>query len=106
MSDTLADAAPLPAAGSAAAFVVEHYWGYTRQRDGGTVEYQVTHPPWRTWRAVEAGLRVDAAGLYGPAFREVLAGPPASVVAAEGSSVTVYFPRRLPRDRRGPDAGT
>jgi len=37
----------LPAAGSEAEFVTEHYWGYTAQRDGGCKEYQVAHPPWR-----------------------------------------------------------
>ena len=30
--------------GSEAEFITEHYWGYTRQRDGGTMEYQVAHP--------------------------------------------------------------
>ena len=88
----------LPPPASEAAFLVEHYWGYTRQRDGGTVEYEVAHPPWRVWPGADAELRVDAAGLYGPAFREVLAAPPASVVVAEGSPVTVYFPQRLPRE--------
>jgi uncharacterized protein YqjF (DUF2071 family) len=34
-----------PAApGSAEEFITEHYWGYTGQRDGGTVEYRVEHP--------------------------------------------------------------
>ena len=30
--------------GSEAEFIAEHYWGYARQRDGGTVEYRVEHP--------------------------------------------------------------
>lgn len=38
------------ATASAEAFITEHYWGYTRQRDGGTVEYRVDHPPWRVWQ--------------------------------------------------------
>ena len=33
--------------GSEEEFIVQHYWGYTRQRDGSTVEYQVEHEPWR-----------------------------------------------------------
>ena len=33
--------------GSQSEFITEHYWGYCSQRDGGTVEYQVEHPPWR-----------------------------------------------------------
>lgn len=30
--------------GSQEEFILEHYSGYTRQADGGTVEYQVQHP--------------------------------------------------------------
>jgi hypothetical protein len=32
------------APGSEEEFITEHYWGYTRQRDGGTIEYRVEHP--------------------------------------------------------------
>ncbi len=84
-----------PADGSEAAFVTEHYWGYTRQRDGGTVEYAVTHPPWRVWAAEAPTLDADVARLYGEAFAAPLAAPPRSVLVAEGSPVVVYRPRRL-----------
>jgi uncharacterized protein YqjF (DUF2071 family) len=91
--------APQPcAAGSAEAFITEHYWGYTRQRDGGTVEYRVAHPPWRVTPAHEVSLDLDARTLYGAAFAEVLAAPPASAFVAEGSGVTVYRPAKVPGD--------
>lgn len=83
------------APGSETEFVAEHYWGYTRQRDGGTVEYQVQHPRWRAWPARAAALDADVAGLYGPAFAESLGAAPRSAFVAEGSPVAVYFPRRL-----------
>jgi hypothetical protein len=83
--------------GSEEAFIAEHYWGYTRQRDGGTVEYQVAHPQWRAWPAAGAALDADVAGLYGAQFAEPLGGAPHSAFVAEGSRVAVYFPRRLPR---------
>jgi uncharacterized protein YqjF (DUF2071 family) len=83
------------APGSAEEFVAEHYWGYTRQRDGGTVEYQVAHPRWRAWPAGDVALDADVAGLYGEAFAEALGGAPHSAFVAEGSPVRVYFPRRL-----------
>jgi uncharacterized protein len=86
-------AAPLP--GSEAEFVTEHYWGYTRQRDGGTVEYQVTHPPWRVWTAEAPALTADVADLYGPQFVAPLARPPRSAFVAEGSEVVVHRPSRL-----------
>ena len=87
---------PVPlAARSEAEFVTEHYWGYTRQRDGGTVEYHVEHPRWRVWSVEAPALDADVAGLYGAPFVHALAGPPRSAFLAEGSPVTVYRPRRL-----------
>jgi uncharacterized protein YqjF (DUF2071 family) len=81
--------------GSEAEFITEHYWGYTRQRDGGTIEYRVTHPSWMVSPAVHAELRCDAASLYGAAFGELLARPPASAFLAEGSRVAVHRPVRI-----------
>jgi hypothetical protein len=91
-----AEGAPsVPAPNSEEAFVTEHYWGYTRQRDAGTVEYEVAHAPWRVWRATEPVLDADIPGLYGVAFDSALAAPPRSAFVAEGSPVTVFRPKRL-----------
>ena len=84
------DGGPQPLApGGAAEFIFEHYWGYTRQRDGGTVEYQVEHPRWRVWTAERPRLDSDIAALYGPAFVPSLSAPPRSAFVAEGSPVLV-----------------
>jgi uncharacterized protein YqjF (DUF2071 family) len=81
----------VPAAGSEAQFITEHYWGYTRQRDGSTVEYQVAHPSWKVWPA-RGTLTPDP-----DACRLVpgLKGHPHSTLIADGSPVTVFRPRRL-----------
>ena len=79
----------LLAPGSAAEFIFEHYWGYTRQRDGGTVEYAVEHPRWRVWTAERAHIECDIAALYGPAFLPALSATPRSAFVAEGSPVLV-----------------
>jgi uncharacterized protein YqjF (DUF2071 family) len=84
-------------AGSEAEFVTEHYWGYTRQRDGGTVEYRVTHPRWRVWTAERAALDGDLAALYGTRFAEVFAVPPSSAFVADGSAIAVHRPVRIER---------
>jgi len=76
-------------------FITEHYWGYTRQRDGGTVECRVTHPRWNVWTAAEARLDGDLSAVYGDAFASVLAGPPRSAFVADGSPVTVFAPARI-----------
>jgi uncharacterized protein len=76
-------------------FITEHYWGYCRQRDGGTVEYEVEHPRWRVWSAREVRYQGDAAALYGPEFAERLAAPPRSAFLARGSRVAVHRGVRL-----------
>ena len=81
--------------GSAEEYITEHYWGYARQRDGGTVEYQVEHPRWRVWSAKSYDLRCDFERLYGRAFAPFLLQPPASAFVADGSAVTVRKGRRL-----------
>ena len=83
------------AAGSEAQFVTEHYWGYTRQRDGGTLEYQVEHPPWALWTLDAAAFEGPPAPLYGAAFADVLAEPPRSALLAVGSEVAVHAGRRV-----------
>jgi len=81
--------------GSQPEFITEHYWGYSVQRDGSTMEYQVEHPPWRIWETPAARLDCDAAKLYGRQFSEVLTRPPASAFLADGSPVIVRKGARL-----------
>jgi uncharacterized protein YqjF (DUF2071 family) len=85
----------LPDPASEAAFVTEHYWGYTIQRDGRTKEYRVDHPPWRVWEAEGAHFDCDVKVMYGVGFAECLGTQPRSAFLAEGSTVTVYRGRRL-----------
>lgn len=86
--------APLPP-GSEAEFIAEHYWGYTKRRDGGCGEYKVEHPPWRAWQVSESALDCDAASVYGAEFASVLAAAPRSAFVAEGSPIRVLRGRRL-----------
>jgi uncharacterized protein YqjF (DUF2071 family) len=76
-------------------FITEHYWGYARQPDGGTLEYQVEHPKWRVWAAQSARLECDAKALYGDGFAAALERPPHSAFLAEGSAVTVRKGKRV-----------
>jgi hypothetical protein len=75
--------------GSEEEFITEHYWGYTAQRNGGTVEYQVEHPRWTVREAREARLDADVARLYGADFAPFLAEKPRSAFVAEGSPIVV-----------------
>ncbi|MBI3408912.1 MAG: DUF2071 domain-containing protein [Planctomycetes bacterium] len=85
----------MAALGSEEEFITEHYWGYTRQRDGGTMEYGVEHPRWRIWKDARARFDGDAARLYPPEFVPFLSAPPRSALVAAGSSVVVRSGRRL-----------
>ena len=85
----------MPSEESEEAFITEHYWGFSRQRDGATVEYQVEHPRWRVWRAEAAALSCDVSALYGPEFADVLSRSPSTAFVADGSPIVVRKGRRL-----------
>jgi len=78
------------AVNSEAEFVTEHYWGYTKRRDGRTTEYRVDHPRWTVWGLDDATFSGRAAALYGDEFAELLSGNPRSAYLATGSAVSVY----------------
>jgi len=84
-----------PPVDSEEAFITEHYWGYSRQRDQGTVEYQVEHPQWRVWRAESSELSCDVESLYGAEFADALSRPPRTAFVAEGSAIVVRQGRRV-----------
>lgn len=86
------------APGSHEEFITEHYWGYTRQRDGGTVEYRVAHPRWNVWHARTTLAAAGLDALYGATFAKRLGEPPDSAFVADGSPVAVHLPHRLPRE--------
>jgi uncharacterized protein YqjF (DUF2071 family) len=70
-------------------FITEHFWGYSRQKFGQSLEYQVTHEPWRVQIASLARFEGNAAALYGPELAGVFSLPPESAYIADGSSVEV-----------------
>ena len=76
--------------GSLAEFITEHYWGYTRRRDGKTSEYQVTHPRWNVSAVSAALLDCDIGAAYGAQYREALGAAAPSAFVAEGSPITVF----------------
>jgi len=80
---------------SLAHFISEHNWGYAKQRDGGTSEYYVGHPPWRIWHDASAAFDGDAHALYGPPFGTLLSRAPDFSLIAEGSQVQVSAGRRI-----------
>ena len=82
--------------GSQEEFIAEHYYGYTRQRNGKTVEYQLEHPSWRMWKDVPVSCDWRPALSYGAAWGVVFSEPPAFSFVAEGSAVSVSHGRVVP----------
>jgi uncharacterized protein len=85
----------LPAESSLAQFITEHYWGYSAQREGGSLEYEVQHPRWPVREARRAEFTGDAKDFYGSEFAKVLQRPPDSAFFAAGSAVTVFKGTRV-----------
>jgi uncharacterized protein YqjF (DUF2071 family) len=91
-----ATVAPMPAReGSLEQFITEHYWGYSTQRKGSSLEYNVSHVPWNIWTSTVAGFEGDASALYGPELGEVLQRRPDSAFIADGSPVIVFTGQKI-----------
>ncbi len=86
----------IPPADSDEAFMTQRHWGYTRQRNGSTVEYHVAHPVWRVGRMERGTVDGNTERAFGRKFAPIFAGPPSSAFFADGSAVTVHDPVRLP----------
>lgn len=74
---------------SEAAFITEHYWGYTKANDLETFEYEVTHPTWKIYDVLTHDIQVDFYQTYGENFQCLNHIEPTSIMLAEGSEITV-----------------
>jgi hypothetical protein len=82
-------------AGSDEEFLTDRPWGYTRQRDGGTIEYHVKHRRWNTWSNAGCEIGGPLGDFYDVSFASILSGTPAYAFIADGSSVAVHLPERI-----------
>jgi len=81
--------------GSLEQFLAEHHWGYTSQKDGGTIEYRVEHPPWKIWKVRDAKFEGDMRALCGEKLGAVLQRPPSLAFVAEGSEASISWAQKL-----------
>ncbi|HEV7839752.1 MAG TPA: DUF2071 domain-containing protein [Gemmatimonadaceae bacterium] len=81
--------------GSEEEFLSHRGWGYTRQRNGGTIEYRVEHPRWRVWRHARWELDGPLGDFYQEPFADILSGAPSLAFVADGSGVAVHLPERI-----------
>ncbi|MEK7411966.1 MAG: DUF2071 domain-containing protein [Planctomycetota bacterium] len=85
----------LPDPASRDGWIAEHYWGWTKQRDGSTIAYRVEHPPWRIRAADAVSIDADLEEAYGSPWGQVLTRTPDSAFVADGSAITVSRPVRV-----------
>jgi uncharacterized protein YqjF (DUF2071 family) len=76
-------------------FITEHYWGYSAKSADESIEYRVSHEPWRVWVGTTVGFEGDGDAVYGSGFGEILRRAPDSAFIAEGSPVLVHTGRRI-----------
>jgi uncharacterized protein YqjF (DUF2071 family) len=81
--------------GSLEDFLAHRGWGYTRQRDGGTIEYRVEHPRWNVWPNARWELDGPLREYYDEPFAGILTRGPSSAFIADGSKVAVHLPERI-----------
>ena len=84
----------LVAPGSLDELITEHSFVYVRQQDGSTMEYNVEHPRWRTWKSARGKLSGPVEKTYGAEFARYLK-IPHSTCMAEGSAVRVFAGKKL-----------
>lgn len=75
---------------SKAAFITEHYWGYTKVNDQVTKQYQVAHPRWTEYAVKNYSINVDFGNVYGAPFSFLTTETPVTVMIAEGSKIKVH----------------
>jgi uncharacterized protein YqjF (DUF2071 family) len=81
---------PTPIApGSEEEFITEHYWGYTKRRNGSTSAYQVEHARWQVYPIQSFAIDADFGLLYGPAFAFLSRQQTAGILFAEGAPVSI-----------------
>ena len=91
---TLGEPSPL-VEGTHEEFIAMQQWGFTRQRDGFTIEYAVAHRRWSVWRVTDVTFDVDVEPEYGRVLAAAIHKEPDSAFLVDGSTVEVGFPKKL-----------
>ena len=83
------------ASGSREEFLSHREWGYTTQRDGGTIEYRVDHRRWNVWPNARWELDGPLGEFYDEPLAAILRAGPSSAFIADGSPIAVHLPDRI-----------
>jgi len=78
-----------------AAFITEHYWGYTKINSNTTKEYEVQHPIWQMHAIENYEIQCNFENLYGQDFALLNHIAPRFVIIATGSQVAVMQGKKI-----------
>ncbi|APG65116.1 hypothetical protein LPB136_07025 [Tenacibaculum todarodis] len=70
-------------------FISEHYWGYAKEDDKSTTEYEVKHSKWEYYKINTYTVSIDFESNYGSDFSFLNDEKPTSVMLLEGSEISV-----------------
>jgi hypothetical protein len=82
------------ASGTAAEFITEHYFGYTKYNNT-TFEYEVIHPKWEHYEVMDYAINIDFKNNYGTHFSVLNRQNPHSVLLCKGSKISVENKRKI-----------
>ncbi len=77
-------------------FIAEHYCGYTRYNENKTYAYEINHPRWEIFKALNYTVDCDFSSIYGNEFSFLSDATPSSVFMAKGSEVRIHSKKTLP----------
>ncbi|TCI85185.1 YqjF family protein [Tenacibaculum sp. M341] len=70
-------------------FISEHYWGYAKESEKKTTEYEVRHPRWQYYPINNFNMKIDFKETYGDNFEFLNSIEPSSVMLLEGAEISV-----------------
>lgn len=76
-------------------FFEERFFGYSKNRDGETMEFEVKHPSWELYPVKEYNINFDFGFLYGEEWRFLNNIKPECVMLLDGSFVEMHSHRNL-----------
>ncbi len=79
-------------------FIGDNFWAFKKVNEQKTLEFQVTHRPWKMRLLEDVEVSFDFATLYGADFAAAIeehGGKPTSVFYVDGSQVEVTIPRKV-----------
>lgn len=70
-------------------FIIERYFGYTKNKQDKTIEYEVRHKPWQTQGIINHKIDINFEDVYGEKFSFLNNLKPDSIYFTEGSRTSV-----------------